>query len=456
MGDHGVGCGSRVKRVVEDTPRPIPEIIPEVPPRLCEIIARLHAKDPDDRFDSAREVADLLSRCLTDLQQHGQVQPVAGVAPPAVPKPSAAGLRRRLGPWAVALLLASLIALSFSEANGVTDLHGTVIRLFSPEGTLVVEADDPGVSVAVDGEDLVITGAVAREIRLKTGRHTVQARKDGKVVQQELVSITSQGSQVVQVRREVTPGSAAAAREESAVAVIGEGPVRTVAARLKELNPDFQGEIRSDRIDHLRIVGSGIRDISPIRAGPQLQYLNCMVKTLKDLAPLTGMHLADLSVQGSAVSDLTPLKGMELSHFVCTATPVSDLWPLKGMPLRDLQIAYTAVVDLSPLKDMKLQWLNCDGCKGVSDLSPLKGMPLTKLNLRDTRVSDLAPLKGMRLTHFDYTNSFVTDMSPLKGMPLKEVRCDFQPERDAAILRSIRTLETINGRPAVEFWKDVD
>ena len=47
--------------------------------------------------------------------------------------------------------------LGVGEATGVTKVRGTVIRLFSPEGTLVVEVDDPGVSVTVDGGDVVIT-----------------------------------------------------------------------------------------------------------------------------------------------------------------------------------------------------------------------------------------------------------------------------------------------------------
>jgi hypothetical protein len=41
-------------------------------------------------------------------------------------------------------------------------------------------------------------------------------------------------------------------------------------------------------------------------------------------------------------------------------------------------------------------------------------------------------------------------------MPLKVLWCDFKPERDAAILRSIPTLEQINGKAAKEFWKEVD
>ena len=49
-----------------------------------------------------------------------------------------------------------------------------------------------------------------------------------------------------------------------------------------------------------------------------------------------------------------------------------------------------------------------------------------------------------------------SDQSPIKDLPLTTVRSDFQPERDAEILRSIKTLETINGKPAAEFWKEVE
>ena len=48
----------------------------------------------------------------------------------------------------------------------------------------------------------------------------------------------------------------------------------------------------------------------------------------------------------------------------------------------------------------------------------------------------------------------MSDLSPLKDMPLKELQCDFKPERDADILRSIKTLETINGKPAKEILKE--
>jgi len=41
-------------------------------------------------------------------------------------------------------------------------------------------------------------------------------------------------------------------------------------------------------------------------------------------------------------------------------------------------------------------------------------------------------------------------------MPLTELKCDFKPERDADILRCVKTLEKINDKPAAQFWKEVD
>ena len=60
-----------LKRVCEDMPRSIGEVNPELPPWLGDLLTRLHAKAPADRFASAREVADLLARHLAELQHVG-------------------------------------------------------------------------------------------------------------------------------------------------------------------------------------------------------------------------------------------------------------------------------------------------------------------------------------------------------------------------------------------------
>jgi hypothetical protein len=71
-----------LKRVTEDTPRPIREIIPEVPQWLCDVIAKLHAKNPARRFQSAADVANLLGRHLGHPQDPSlMARPEIGEAP---------------------------------------------------------------------------------------------------------------------------------------------------------------------------------------------------------------------------------------------------------------------------------------------------------------------------------------------------------------------------------------
>ena len=91
-----------------------------------------------------------------------------------------------------------------------------------------------------------------------------------------------------------------------------------------------------------------------------------------------------------------------------------------------------------------------------ADLKSLKGMRLKHLCIYQTRVADLAPLRGMALEKLQMSGTAVTDLAPLKGMPLTYLTLDFRAERDAEFLRSFKTLETINGKSAAEFWKEVD
>lgn len=58
-----------LKRVCHDAPRPIQELNPEIPDWLCDIVMTLLAKDPAQRFQTARELADLLEKWLAHLQQ---------------------------------------------------------------------------------------------------------------------------------------------------------------------------------------------------------------------------------------------------------------------------------------------------------------------------------------------------------------------------------------------------
>lgn len=75
------GALAVLKRVCEDTPRPLHEVNPQIPQWLDQLIAKLHAKNPADRFRSAAEVADLLCRGLSG-------------PPPTIPYPDTDDARR--------------------------------------------------------------------------------------------------------------------------------------------------------------------------------------------------------------------------------------------------------------------------------------------------------------------------------------------------------------------------
>ena len=75
-----------LKRICEDTPRPISQLNPEVPDWLSAIVDRLLMKSPADRFQTAAEVGALLQQHLAMIQEGpGSARPTLN--------------RRRLWPW---------------------------------------------------------------------------------------------------------------------------------------------------------------------------------------------------------------------------------------------------------------------------------------------------------------------------------------------------------------------
>jgi uncharacterized protein (TIGR03067 family) len=88
-----------LKKISEDFPRPLRDVNPDVPDWLAAIVAKLHARDPRDRFQSAKEVADLLGQHLAHLQQPGEVPMPAPVRSPGPPK------RRGMPTWVIVLLV---------------------------------------------------------------------------------------------------------------------------------------------------------------------------------------------------------------------------------------------------------------------------------------------------------------------------------------------------------------
>lgn len=376
-----------LKRVCEDRPRPLDDVMPGAPEWLQTIIFRLMEKDPGNRYQSADEVAELLERYETELRHHGRVKSVFTVPETQVLKrdksPRAASRKKPLA-WLIAGVTALVLIVGFVVMNGG-----------------------------------------------KTPLESIP------IVSQRTPPTTP--SEQAAITWKPTPEQQSFFEEVAGLTLVGQ--VKAVEKKLSEENPGFLGtgnvSFDDGKVSTLNISGDRISDLWPVRAFPGLTSLICngtqgSAPKLQDLSSLVGIKLTNLSFANTSVSDLSPLAGMPLERLECFSTKVSDLGPLSGMPLTYLNIANTS----------------------VSNLAPLSGSPLSYFSCSNTRVDDLAPLAGAPLTTCHLRLSRVTDLSPLKGAPLTTLTCNEEliaSHRD--LLRGIKTLETINGRPAKE-WLD--
>ena len=204
----GASTGAVLRRVVDEPPPAVHDVRPSIPAELSGLIAKLHAIDPADRFQTAAEVADGL-RAIAGLAGAPASAAAAAAAPaPAAASPVSPRRRRRRRRWVLAAVPAFVLTatLGLTEAAGVTrvsQLVRTVLNIRTPSGTLMVEVDDPGISVEVEdaGEQITIKGKGFHEVSVRPGRHAVKASKDGALSDEDLVTIKQGGRQLVKVTR---------------------------------------------------------------------------------------------------------------------------------------------------------------------------------------------------------------------------------------------------------------
>jgi serine/threonine-protein kinase len=129
---------------VMDTPTPVEEIRPDVPPEVAACIHRLLAKEPADRFPTPAALATALAPyCAIDLQEIARLTPV----PP--PVPSSEG---RTPPWPISQEHIPTNVCPLSEGNGsdARDLLDVPIPLDLEAGQPFEESPDQPVPLDLD------------------------------------------------------------------------------------------------------------------------------------------------------------------------------------------------------------------------------------------------------------------------------------------------------------------
>ncbi len=144
----------------------------DVPQALANIFCRMMAKSPENRYQSMAEVTDALDNraphVVPERHKSTPVDSKASTAPPII-RPH----RKWNNPgWRVALALLVLGGISL----------GTIFRVRTPMGTLVLEINEPNARVEVDGEVVKVDmpdAGHALTIRVMEGEHLLRVSKDG-------------------------------------------------------------------------------------------------------------------------------------------------------------------------------------------------------------------------------------------------------------------------------------
>jgi DNA-binding beta-propeller fold protein YncE len=171
-----------LRKITEESPKPIADFNPEAARWLTDIIEKLHAKNPAERFQSAQQVADLLRAQLARLQ--------SGSAPLGCPiKRRQRRIQQAI--WASVGAGSLLVCLALSEVTGLTrfffpprpavtseetvspELRSTFngnagpVRAvaFSPDGTSLVMANEDGTIKLWDAK----SGAVLATVNAHKG-----------------------------------------------------------------------------------------------------------------------------------------------------------------------------------------------------------------------------------------------------------------------------------------------
>jgi serine/threonine protein kinase len=281
-----------LKRVAEHQPRAIREIIPETPQWLCDIIAKLHAKDPDDRYQSAREVADVLANCEAQLKANARLKDYS-----RIPWDKTQRSARRWLIAAVAALLLPFIALTTTELTGVT-------HLFHKQPALSPDASKSTAIAPIADADRRAAKYILSHggwIQINGQQQLIQATGDLPRDQFELTTVGLYSNVLV---------------TDAGLAVFED------CENLRAIFLYFDGQITDEGLAHLK---------------------NC--KTLTHLA-LVGTKVSD--------AGLAYFKGKPLMMLWIDDTSITDLTPLQGMPLVYIRLTPKNITKgLDILRDMK-------------------------------------------------------------------------------------------------------
>jgi serine/threonine protein kinase/WD40 repeat protein len=176
-GQPGESFIAKAARILHEPVPDLRKLLPELPKSLAEIIEKCLAKSPDERFQTAGEFAEALSRWASPDAVNALLP--GHIPPPEQPSDTPVG-RSDTTPSPSKLPPRILIGIAATIMLPLFILAGVLLTLKLPGGgELIVECDDPQAKIQVvavkDGhrEALGLTQEANNKFRLSEGRWTI-------------------------------------------------------------------------------------------------------------------------------------------------------------------------------------------------------------------------------------------------------------------------------------------
>ncbi|OWK36596.1 Serine/threonine protein kinase PrkC, regulator of stationary phase [Fimbriiglobus ruber] len=371
--------------IAVEIPPPARSLNPAVPEALSALIDRLLSKNPAARPGSAAEVSADLSRWSASGQSREVVdETMAGTSAAterdpvrAIPaktstgseaatiSPQATVARRNWWWWAITV--AAVLALFGS----VIAFSGTIVRVVTNKGDLVIEVDDPNVEVVVKQGGVVVEDRTTkRSFVLRAGDGEVEFRDSdsGAVAQTKTFRIERAGRAVVTAAmgiKDAVPGrpyDQIAERQvvewalRSGIAVWINTPGRIDNIQIKTVS-ELPSGFRVRELEAMRNPtlhdGELIHHLEKLSALDQLRLVHCDALSLRFLPSLVGLPLTHLKLLETCtemgdegVRHLTRLNRLTTLVLTPKTMTVVGLMDLCRLPeLRCLWLTKAAVVD---------------------------------------------------------------------------------------------------------------
>ena len=150
----------KLKSHAQSDPEPLSTVRLDVPAALADVIRKMMAKDPDERFQTPEELAEALKPFSRSAEPRVIVQPPTQTE------------RRR---WKPTTLSLTAVAVLFVAAL----FAGITYFLQTDHGVVRVEVTDPSLAVTINDQTITMTDEGGKTLTIRPGKQTLIVRKDG-------------------------------------------------------------------------------------------------------------------------------------------------------------------------------------------------------------------------------------------------------------------------------------